>query len=151
MAFPTGWPPRTAEGRRSIRFFKTATATAAFADRAYLFIDGTGANTFIPLPYVAPGSKAPVHIGRTPSGTGQDAHDVNPSAAPVDRVVVKAMIWANTLRIFNDDASVELEFSFDGTNVHGKIPPQSHIVYRNRYEAGIAVRGNGADFRIEAW
>jgi len=151
MALPAGWPPRPAEGRRSFRFYKTGTATANFSDNAYLFVDGVGANTLTPLPYVAPGSNTPVAIGAQPLGTGQDGHDANILAAPGLQEVPKSMIWCQTLRLCNDDSTNPLEYSFDGTNVHGKLLKNEQVIYRVRFEAGISVRGTANTFRIEAW
>ena len=72
MAFPSeGWPPRPPSGTRSIRFYATGTGTANFSDNAFLFIDGTNANPFVPLPVVPPGSTAPVALGSFPVGTGR--------------------------------------------------------------------------------
>jgi hypothetical protein len=151
MAFPAGWPPRPAEGRRSFRFYVTGTATANFSDNAYLFIDGAGANTITPLPYVAPGSNAPVSIGTQPTGTGQDVHDANILASSGNQAVPKSMIWCQTIRLCNDDGANYLEYSFDGTNVHGKLLKSEQVLYRVRFEAGISVRGTTNAFRIEAW
>lgn len=139
MALPAGWPPRSASGRRSIRFYKAGTGTANFEDNAYLFSGNADANTYVPLPVVQPGSNAVVNIGSTPSGTG-----TNDVGAPV------SMIWSNGIRVCNDGAGT-IEFSFDGTNVHGKIAANQSVVFWNRYEAGIAVRGAGIAFHVEAW
>jgi hypothetical protein len=157
MALPEGWPPRPAEGRRSVRFYTSGNATANFSDNALLFSDQTTANTYKPLPYVAPGSSTAVAVGDltvggTPSGGGQDVHDVNPSVAAAYQGVPHPMIWCGSLRIFNDGAN-DLEFSFDGTTVQGVVKSgDKSLYYFNRYEAGIAVRSAaGTTFRIEAW
>jgi len=156
MAFPTDWPPRPAEGRRSIRFYAEGTTTDDFEDTAFLFKAGVGANTYVPLPVVAPGSTAPVEIGNrsagfTPAGTGaNDADDPT------------AMLTAQTIMISYDVPAVPtgelLEYSFDGVNVHGVLHEGEHLYYRDRYEAGIAVRGvpiapdtGVVPYRIEAW
>lgn len=143
MPFPAAWPPRISSSVRSIRFFKTGTATANFADSAFLFIDGLGANTFSPAPFVAPGSNAVVNNPATPSGTGSGI----PNSPPPP---VAPMIWSSSIRIHNE-SSTPLEFSFDGVNVHGIVKQNEAFTYWSRYEAGIAVRGNGAVYRIEAW
>jgi hypothetical protein len=161
MAFPTGWPPRPASGVRSIRYYQSGTAAAAgaFADNAYLFIDGVGANPYVPLPYVAPGSTASVATGtlQVPSlpATGQDAHDAAPVThinPPVtDQAVPRAMLWSSRIRIENTGAN-DLDFSFDGTNVHGVVPAGEVRDYTQRIEAGIAIKStSGTTFRIEAW
>ncbi len=247
--FPEGWPPRPASGRRSIRFYQAATtATADFADSAYLFVDGITANTFKPTTVLTAGDeKKPTPIGvsdpiwdagDSPLGTGRnpgDAYpftpnlflrqkggataftlsgttitlDANPDPSPrlwdrdlvgkeivirdattagndgtfrisavlsprqltyenalgatesfaaathyrirtVSEAVPKAMIWAGTIRIINTGGG-DLEISFDGVNVHGLVPSGEIFTYRNRFEAGVAVRENGVSFVIEAW
>lgn len=57
--------------------------------------------------------------------------------------------YSNTIIIKSTGAA--LEFSFDGTNVHGKVDAGETLVMRQRYEGGISVRGAGATFRITAW
>jgi hypothetical protein len=44
-----------------------------------------------------------------------------------------------------------LEFSFDGVNVHGFVLAGTESYYQKRHEGGIAVRGAGATFHVEAW
>ena len=147
MPFPTNWPPRVSSGIRSIRYYQTGTVTANFSDNGYLFIDGVGANTFTPSPNVSYGSNGTVNNPLTPSGTG---------TATVANAMVGGpapMIWSNSIRVCNDGSGV-LEFSFDGTNVHGKLLSGEQVIYRNRIEAGIALRGVGGTtptFRVEAW
>lgn len=133
MPLPTNWPPRVASGVRSIRYYKTAAATANFPDNAYLFIDGVGANPYTSLPVVSGGNTA---LPLTPTGTGVSSDGT------------AAMIWAGTIRV--TAVGGDIEFSFDGTNVHGKVLSGNSAVYRNRYEAGIALRGAGT-FIVEAW
>lgn len=139
MPFPAAWPPRVASGRRSIRFFVSGTGTASFEDNAYMFLDGAGANTFTPSPNVPYGSGSAVSNPLTPTGTGN-------TQAPV----IYPQIWAGTIRVYND-GSAPLEFSFDGTDIHGRLLGGEVFSYRNRFEAGIALRGNGVAFRVEAW
>lgn len=57
--------------------------------------------------------------------------------------------WSGMIRV--RAVSADLQISFDGTNVHGFIPSGSEALYENRYEGGIAVRGAGATFHVEAW
>lgn len=152
MAYPEGWPPRPASGARSIRFFVEGTATADFADSAYLFADDPGANTFLPTPYVAPGGEGTLAevgtnlVGGSPMGGGRDVHDASGGVA-----VPHPMIWSHGIAIFNDGGA-DLEYTFDGTNVAGKVlvTDDPHWYY-TRYEAGIAIRGAGAKFRVIAW
>lgn len=46
--------------------------------------------------------------------------------------------------------SSALEFSFDGINVHGKVPASNEFFYFDRHEGGICIRGGGT-YEIEAW
>lgn len=143
MAFPTPWPPRPPSGIRSIRFFTSGTATANFSDRAYLFIDGSGANPFTPgVPTTT--SEGVTNNPLTPTGTGSQGVVSQLTASE------RPLIWSGNIRIFND-GNGDLEFSFDGVNVHGRLLKGEYHMYRNRYEAGISVRGSGHAFRIEAW
>jgi hypothetical protein len=64
--------------------------------------------------------------------------------------VPKEMVWASNIRIVNAGGG-DLEISFDGVNVQGLVPSGEIYEYNERYEAGIAVRGNGVTFVIEAW
>jgi len=147
MAFPTGWPPRSASGHRSFRVLIKGTTTPSFSGNAYLYIDQPGANTVEPTPYVAPGSTDPVQFGDlskggTPMGGGQ--RPVVPGIPPAP----KPMIHTQTMRIAHDGGTGEdLEFSFDGILPHGYVrgvtSNEAAQVYRNRYEAGIALRIGG--------
>jgi hypothetical protein len=150
MPFPTGWPPRPATGRRSLRFYVADTATADFEDKAYLFAEQTGAFLHAPTPVIAPGDLTTVAaVGDLEkSGAPMGGTDHPWSQPPVQR-----MAHCCTLRICNDSAGggASLEVSFDGTNVHDVLKPGEQVLYRDRFEAGIAVRGLGADYRIAAW
>lgn len=155
MAFPAGWPPRPPSGIRSLRFFVTDTATALFSDKAYIFAAQTGASTIVPMPFVAPGSTAQVKIGDyqtpgSPQGGGRDPNDANITLPSADQAVPVPMAWSGNMRICNDGAPA-LEYSFDGINVQGKLLAGEKFEYYTRHEAGIAVRGAGAVYRIEAW
>jgi len=153
MAFPPGWAAEAGKGlpftsgRRSLRFFVRGTATAEFSDRAYNFAAQAGAFTIPRSPVVAPGSAgssgfpATVGVG-TPMG-GQ----AGLPAAQATPVTTQA---SHSIRVSNEGAS-ELEFSFDGVTVHGALLAGEKVVYLDRYETGIAVRGDGMAFRIEAW
>jgi hypothetical protein len=159
MANPVGWPPRPHSSTRSIRFYQfCATTTSLFSDNAYLFASGgaNSANTFSPLPN--PGSAQTVDAGTlmavspttvVPSISGTGRADRNPQDASLPPV---AMVWSMGIRIANDGA-VDIEYSFDGTNVHGRVKAGEVATYFRRHEAGIAVRTTGASsaVRIEAW
>lgn len=135
MAFPVGWPPPLPSTQRCIRFFVRGTATALFADSAYLFIDGIGANTYTPLPVVLPGEDVSnpkysgPHVVPAIAGTGVRGDD--PHAA----------IWATQAISIVNDGGGDLEFSFDGINVHGIVADGETRYLRSRHEAGIAIRG----------
>lgn len=47
--------------------------------------------------------------------------------------------------------TADVFISFDGVNVHGHCPAGGESKYDRRFEGGIAVRGSGATFFIEAW
>jgi hypothetical protein len=159
MPFPTGWPPRVSSGRRSLRVLIEATATANYEDRAYLFAQLTGANPYTPLPYVRPGSQDTVAVPATPWGSGENANDINPGYTDPTKTTYdvtkqappEAMIFSQGIRITNTHASAVLRFSFDGTNDHGVVQPQTSVIFYDRHEAGIALKGNTATFIVEAW
>lgn len=209
MAFPASWPPRPPSGVRSIRFYATDTATADFADRAYLFIDGV--TTLKYLAQVGAFTEGEVIVGQTSGATatifsdadagltgvltlvsvvgvfdpseqilgnitgdattdGTQRHDNANTFTPLPTTLSpptlvpaepfgtgtasggapSAMIWAQAIRVCNDGGGT-LEYSFDGTNVQGKLLASQQIITRCRPEAGIAIRGAGASYRLEAW
>jgi hypothetical protein len=57
--------------------------------------------------------------------------------------------WSQAIRVVATTADIEI--SFDGTNVHGKIVAGTEVIYWDRHESGIAIRGVGATFLLEAW
>jgi hypothetical protein len=150
MPFPVGWPPPTASGIKSIRFRVAGTGTADFADNAFLFIDATSANPYLKTPVVAPGQDAskPASISGDPA-----PHVVESPAGAADPPsylgTSKGSIFSQTILLTATTAP--LDFSFDGTNIHGTVPAGETRVYSGRYEAGICVRGPGSVFTIEAW
>jgi len=142
MPFPTSWPPRASSGIKSLRFYVTSTATGLFSDKGYMFAEQTTANPHVPLPVVVPGSNAPVVVPNE-AGTGLATPTSTGAEGPV------AQIWAGNIRITATTA--DLEFSFDGVTVQGLVKAGESVLYRQRFESGIAVRGIGSVFRIEAW
>jgi len=130
MAFPPGWPPSAASGRRSIRAYISGTGTTDFADNAYLFQGLTSANPSLPPAEVHYGTSTTVDYPAAVSNNGD--------------------IWSGNIKIYNNGAN-DLEFSFDGTHVHGVLKTTEVLEYRQRYEAGIALRGNLVAFKVEAW
>lgn len=56
--------------------------------------------------------------------------------------------WSYTIQI--TATTTNIEFSFDGTNVHGIVLAGKTNQYQKRHEGGIAVRGAGT-FYVEAW
>lgn len=153
MPFPTGWPSTNPSGIRSARIFFEDTATANFEDMAILFIDL--ANSVVATPVLRAGDeRAVVAIGQAPFGGGVAVRDERQLGGAVPSTgIPKAKLFSGSLWISNDSAGggATLEFSFDGTNVHGKLLPGESRTYRNRYESGIAFRGAGAVFRVEGW
>lgn len=150
MALPTGFNSRQPTGRRTFRFFASGSVTTNdFADKAFLFTENSAANV-TPLPVVtaSPDSATPTAVVVPNVPTGQGQNDGPSPAVP--------LIYSGTIRIFNDETSGgnDLEFSFDGTNVHGRVKAGEQLVYRNRIESGIALKSPAAAsvaFRVEAW
>lgn len=137
MALPTNWPPQPATNNRSIRAFVQGTTTADFEDNAYIFIDLPGANTYT--------ERSDLHYG-----TEKTVYDIG--TTPGYKNITQ--ICANTIQVTNDDTNA-IEVSFDGTNVQGVVLQGETICWRDRREAGIALRfpggGGASDFRLEAW
>jgi len=156
MPFPADWPPRPASSHRTHRAYVRTTATANFDDNGVLWRDLTGANTFAPTPVVPPGSEAPVAYGTIDSsgspmggGVGQQIPGQPATTTP------RPMIWCCTIQVTNESTTPgeNLEISFDGINVQGFVAPGTTKTYRNRYEAGIAVRSQSGtpQYHVEAW
>lgn len=140
MPIPTGFPPRPSTTVRSVRVYKAGIGTADFADNAILFATVPGANPYTPLPVLPIGGPSIVPIAvPTIAGTGTSTAQDPP------------VIYSGNIRISNDDPANDLEFSFDGTSVHGVLKHDESVIYRQRFEGGIALRGNGVPFRVEAW
>ena len=57
--------------------------------------------------------------------------------------------WCTGLCIRAITANVE--FSFDGVNVHGFVLAGTQNTYWDRHEGGVYIRGVGATFHVEAW
>lgn len=57
--------------------------------------------------------------------------------------------WSQGIRI--TAVAADVEYSFDGTNVHGIVLAGTSSDYWERHEGGIAVRGVGSTFHVEAW
>lgn len=153
MPFPVGWPPRPATGIRSIRFFASGTTGVAFSDNAFLFSDMPTASTLNPTPVAKPGIQT---TGiESPMGGGQVPENARPDLPPTPPGYADPhpMIWASTIRVWNDGAAA-IEISFDGATVHGEVAAGKEWICRNRYEAGISLRGKAfalVAFRVEAW
>ena len=135
MAYPQSWPPQQSSGKRSIRFFTSGTSSSDWTDNGFMFGEQPGASNMAPVPTFNYGTHDTVTIPPNPQG---------PTSATMDQV------WCGNIRICNDSTTVPLEFTFDGTNIHGRLLKGEQIIYRDRWESGVAVRGGGA-FRIEAW
>jgi len=127
-------------------------SAAAFADNAWLFgTDAVGEVTQAAAVDVMPprkwGDLSDTSFQNPPIGYGKD----------LDSIVEVPMRFAGTIVIYNDSAipADGIEFSFDGVNVHGVVFAGEKLVYRERHEAGIAIRtlgvGGACSVRIEAW
>ena len=158
MAFPV----RPATGVRSFRAFAEGTTTTDFADHAIDFAECAGANTLHHPVVARPDTRTVLGTTTTGSSTPQGARVTPiPSAANLslpraEQAPAAPAITCAQLRICNDGSPGDgrLEFSFDGTNIHGVVLPGEVATYRNRYEGGIAVRHSGGaavPFRVEAW
>lgn len=148
MPFPEGWPPRAPAGYSRIRFFKEGALTADFADNAWMFSSMSPNKA---LPYVAPGSTAPVDLSPGVSGGGRDPHDAY-NGVPVQ----VATLVPRFLVVWNDGAlgsGVILEVSFDGVVVHDVLLATENHSYEDRLESGISVRTRGVvgPFRVIAY
>jgi hypothetical protein len=146
MPFPPNWPPKATNSARSVRVFQKGITTAFFADNGYLF--GSYAMVNQPLPYVAPGSLAPVVVPPV-AGGGQAPQDAAGGVAlPVPNVACKIF------KVYNDGAGV-IEISFDGVNVHDEILAGQMHEYQDRMECGVALRfpaaGVASAFRLAGW
>ena len=136
MPYPLNWPPLPASGSRSIRFFKSETATTDYADNAFIFIDDVGANTYTVIPTVRYGDVTSV---------------INIGAASPGSTNAK-QVCANTIQVTNDGA-VDISISFDGTNEQGIVKVGETVCWRDRREAGIALKVTAGTcaYRAEAW
>jgi len=147
MAFPPDWPPGATDTVRSFRFFVAATATADFADNAYLYGNFPSANK--PLPFIKAGSSTPIDVPKAWGGgkAPEDAYEGVPVPTPhyTPRFVI----------IRNLDPTMVLQVSFDGVNVHDEFPPDTIFAYEDRQEGGIAFRfkpgTNAGDFNSSGW
>lgn len=162
MPFPTdkGWILN--EGIRpqiegqSLRFFVSDTTTAAFADRAYAFVDGAH---YKPLPASRPGQETPTVLGSSSTGGAPIGGGVTNPASPIrflppgEPQKTAPAAWARNI-IVRNKGGTQILVSFDGVNTHDIIAPNSQETYYERHEGGIAVReaGGGAiAFHIVAW
>ena len=112
-----------------------------------------GAGTLIsPTPVVRPGGASEqADVGSRVAGGSPLGSGVGP-ISPLDVYGPPApQVWASTILVRNDALADPLEVSFDGINVHGRVLAGEERVYRSRMEGGIAVRGVGVPFRVEAW
>lgn len=152
MTFPPQWATgaglQLPSGRRSMRFYIEGTATANYADNAYIFslhgmTPGVSGLMVPTQPTVRAG-------GEVASGNPATPAITSPMGGTTPQAAVVA---AYAFRIYNDGTD-PLEFSFDGVHLHGVVMGGKEALYRQRYEPGICVRGRDSTtptFRIEAW
>jgi hypothetical protein len=149
----------------------TATAVAAAIDAlagVASFANGTGATSLTkaespkaffgsgtlvsPTPRVSPGAAtAQATVGSRLAGGSPMGSGAGQSASADPYVPPSPQVWAETILVRNDHVTNPLEVSFDGINIHGEVLAGEERVYRDRMEGGIAVRGAGVPFRVEAW
>lgn len=48
-------------------------------------------------------------------------------------------------------AGVTAQFSFDGTNVHGEVPVGADLLFENRRQQSIWLKGNGSTVTLTVW
>jgi hypothetical protein len=205
MAFPTGWPTGAPNNSRSLRFYKTGTATANFSDSAWLFFqtdtlynenlvyspaeNGVRLGAFVTT-IGADGivgnavTSDAITINWTESSVAKTAtltststvggtNAANISAASINRATGALSITFAALHPPDTDsikltyrinrrqgysstimikaATAALEYSFDGVTVDGIVAIGETLVFRNRYEGCIAVRGNTSVYTIQIW
>ena len=80
---------------------------------------------------------------------------VNVAAFPVTPQADLGFI-SQGISMLNLDSTDTIEYSFDGTNLHGDLVPgtgSTGVVFDDRYESKIWFRTSGvtADVRVEAW
>lgn len=75
----------------------------------------------------------------------------HPADDAVPEMAKRRQAWSKGMKIhLAPTAGNWLEYTFDGTNVHGYLNAGEYDIYFERHEGGIAVRGVG-EFWIEAW
>lgn len=152
MPLPEGFPLRPPSSGRSARvYIRSGALTADFADNAWVFSQVAGADPRVAPPVVEPGSQQLVEIGTlTNPGPATGSLRRSPPGPENARDPVP-MLYPRTIVVSNDGGGL-LEFSFDGTTVHGRVPAGQRYEYKDRHEGGIAVRGAGVTAcTIEAW
>jgi hypothetical protein len=172
MPYPPEWPPSVSSSHHSLRVFIEGTATADFADSAYLFLEPSTQEragdppepsaVFGRTPNIAPGEATkPADFGSVVQG-GITTGVWEARNAPVrgrsfvgrptlTTLPPPAAAHCTGLSVFNSAMAGVLEISFGGGAVHGRVQPGERRVYSDRHEGGIAVRGAGIAFEIEAW
>lgn len=158
MAFPDDWVAisggglKRPENIRGARVYYAGTATANFIDTNVAFRDLPGAAPYDQTVIIKPGAeKATISLSRSPSGG-------TVRASPFDAAgttPLKPQVWVRYLQIWHmGNVNVDLEFSFDGVDVHGVLEDRGtpyFVLYPDRYEGGIALRGLGVEFKVEGW
>lgn len=160
MAFPAGWPPRPATGVRSIRFFATGNTSNNFSDAAFLFGDTSPKSQVDPVPVATPRDSAAFGSDQRPSSpAGFSNTSAKGTSTPQTKVVPYR--HASNIWIFNDGVK-DLTFTFDeatdigaGAGIHGVVKAGKDMLFRDRYEAGIALKSavdnNATAYRVFAW
>jgi len=154
MAIPANFPPKKPSGIRTLNFYKEGTATTDYADNAYLFADGVGANPFTAITKLAPGDISDITYGTsTQSGQPMGGGSLNgPANTTGTQAKAPLVLWSNSISITNTGAN-DILFSFDGTNTAGRVKAGTTKLYNFRIEGGIAIKSVSATsaFYIEVW
>lgn len=139
-------------------FAALATGTGAdslqFAEPATLFFFG-GAMPIFPTPDVHPGGATTNafvgdrRAGGSPMGGGMSPSNVVLAQPLLLQPDTQIMHFSKNIRVRSTAAAV-VKISFDGINQHGEVGNNSECIYRERFEAGIAIQGTGT-FTVEAW
>lgn len=58
-------------------------------------------------------------------------------------------VWSQAIKI--KAISGAIEFSFDGVEIHGRVAGGETVIFWERHESAIAIRGATSTFELEVW
>jgi len=64
-------------------------------------------------------------------------------------VRTEEQVWSQGIKI--KAISGAIEFSFDGTDIHGRVAAGETVIFYDRHESAIAIRGATSTFELEVW